>query len=111
MFASDTHPAARLSQDCPEAPHRVCLDLGVKFPVNANQLLPERGERRAAAAASALSGHGNSLEEAAVEAIQQLPGAAVAHVQVACGLRQRTALPDVLEQRDLARSHGRGAPE
>src|SRR6202040_1735068 len=57
------------------------------------------------------AGDRHRLAKAAIQTLEQLPGPPVAHVQLARRLRQRTARADVLEQRDLAGSHGRIAPE
>src|SRR3984893_1517370 len=97
---------ADLARDRPERARSARLHLQLELPIDADQLASENRQSRTPAAAAALAAHRDPLPEGHVETLEQQPGAAVAHVQVGGGLRQRAGLVDALEQRDLAWSNG-----
>src|SRR5262249_28933107 len=72
-----------LAHDGAEVPRHALLHLGVEVPVSANQLPTEGGERGAPAPAAAFGGHSDALTEAMIQAVEQLPGTAVAHTELA----------------------------
>src|SRR5262245_11660498 len=68
-----------------------------------HELAAEGRQAGAAAADAAELGAHRRLAEALVDAVDQLPGAAVGHPHLAAGRRDRAEPVDALEQGDLAR--------
>jgi hypothetical protein len=76
--------------------------------VGGNQTLAERGEPGAPAPGTADAHGGRRLSEGVIEVIEQQPGAAIAHAELAGGLREGTGPIDLLQEADLAGSDGTG---
>jgi len=74
------------------------------FAVGGNELAPEVREPGATAPRPADARCADRFPERVIEVIEQQPGAAVAHPELAGGLREGARRLDVLEQRDLPRS-------
>jgi hypothetical protein len=71
------------------------------LPVRSDELAPEISEPCAAASRAPDTRRADRLDERMVEVIEQQPGAAIAHPELAGGLRERAGRLDLLEQRDL----------
>jgi hypothetical protein len=74
--------------------------------VGGHEALAERGEPSTPAPGAADAHGGCRLSEGAIEVIEQEPRAAIAHVQLAGGLRERTGPIDLLQETDLAGADG-----
>jgi hypothetical protein len=74
--------------------------------VGGNEALAERGEPSAPAPGAADAHGGRRLSEGVIEVIEQEPRAAIAHVELAGSLRERTGPIDLLQEADLAGTDG-----
>jgi len=87
------------------------LNVGFEMPVALNQGDAKRGQGSSPASAPTRTGRDDTLAERLIQALEQLPSAAVTHSEISPCLGEGATGRNLLQQGDLPGSDGTTTPE